>query len=103
MELLEELLDKFGVIPNQVQNLIYITLIKIESQRLGIYKLIFKKESVIFLSKKIKKIKEFQVEIKKIAINPPEIYKLLSETINIENMLKSNYEIVDGRFIINLN
>jgi transcription-repair coupling factor (superfamily II helicase) len=103
LELLEELLDKFGVIPNQVQNLIYITLIKIESQRLGIYKLIFKKESVIFLSKKIKKIKEFQVEIKKIAINPPEIYKLLSETINIENMLKSNYEIVDGRFIINLN
>jgi len=103
LELLEELLDKFGVIPNQVQNLIYITLIKIESQRLGIYKLIFKKESVIFLSKKIKKIKEFQVEIKKIAINPPEIYKLLSETINIENMLKSNYEIVDGRFIIKLN
>ena len=101
LSLIEEFLDKFGLVPLEVQNLMNISLIKIYLQRIGIHKIIIKDDSIIIYSKKVKELKEIQIEIKNLSSEPKQISKFLEGKSNIEEILKSDYEIVDGKFIIN--
>ena len=98
--MIEELLDKFGLVPLEVQNLINISLIKINLQRMGVHKILIKDSSIVIYSKKFKKLKEIQIEIRNLNSEPKEITKFLEEKSNIEEILKSDYEIVNGKFII---
>ena len=100
LDLIEELLDKFGLVPLEVQNLINISLIKINLQRMGVHKILIKDSSIVIYSKKFKKLKEIQIEIRNLKSEPKEITKFLEEKSNIEEILKSDYEIVNGKFII---
>ena len=100
LDLIEELLDKFGLVPLEVQNLINISLIKIKLQRMGVHKILIKDSSIVIYSKKFKKLKEIQIEIRNFNSEPKEITKFLEEKSNIEDILKSDYEIVNGKFII---
>ena len=100
LDLIEELLDKFGLVPLEVQNLINISLIKINLQRMGVHKILIKDSSIVIYSKKFKKLKEIQIEIRNLNSEPKEITKFLEEKSNIEEILKSDYEIVNGKFII---
>ena len=101
VDLIEELLDKFGAIPAEVQNLANISLIKIECKRIGIKKIIIKESSIVMFCNSIEKLKNAKIEIRNIANDLKQVTQLLENKKNIKEILKSNYEIEDGKFIIN--
>ena len=100
LNLIEELLDKFGPIPEEVQNLANISLLKIECKRIGIKKIIIKMSSIIMTCKGIEKMKEGQIKVNNISNEPKHITQFLEKKKDIKDILKSDYEIKDGEFII---
>ncbi|NSW81237.1 hypothetical protein CL650_002580, partial [bacterium] len=100
LNLIEELLDKFGPIPEEVQNLANISLLKIECKRIGIKKIIIKMSSIIMTCKGIEKMKEGQIKVGNISNEPKHITQFLENKKDIKDILKTDYEIKDGEFII---
>ena len=100
LNLIEELLDKFGPIPEEVQNLANISLLKIECKRIGIKKIIIKMSSIIMTCKGIEKMKEGQIKVINISNEPKHITQFLENKKDIKDILKTDYEIKDGEFII---
>ena len=98
--MIEELLDKFGPIPEEVQNLANISLLKIECKRIGIKKIIIKMSSIIMTCKGIEKMKEGQIKVNNISNEPKHITQFLEKKKDIKDILKTDYEIKDGEFII---
>ena len=101
IKIIEELLDKFGTVPQEILNLICISEIKIECERLRVSKIILKKEALIMNIKKIGKITNAQIEIINFDAKPSETLEFLSKISKMEDILKSNYEIINDKFIIN--
>ena len=101
IKIIEELLDKFGTVPQEILNLICISEIKIECERLRVSKIILKKEALIINIKKIGKITNAQIEIINFDAKPSETLEFLSKISKMEDILKSNYEIINDKFIIN--
>lgn len=102
-DLIEELLDKFGPIPKELQNLMNISLIKVECQRIGIHKMAIERKKIVMHSKKIKEMKKIEIEMNGLNTEPKEVIRYLKNVKDIKEILKSHYEIIDGRFIINNN
>ena len=67
IDLIEELLDKFGPIPKPLQNLINISLIRIQCQKKGINKVIIKEKFIVIFIKEIENIKNLLMKM--IALN----------------------------------
>ena len=102
IDLIEELLDKFGPIPKPLQNLINISLIRIQCQKKGINKVIIKEKFIVIFIKEIENIKNLKLQINNLNTEPKEITKFLEETSDIKKLLKSNCEIIDGKFILDI-
>jgi len=102
IDIIEELLDKFGPIPKPLQNLINISLIRIQCQKKGINKVIIKEKFIVIFIKEIENIKNLKLQINNLNTEPKEITKFLEETSDIKKLLKSNCEIIDGKFILDI-
>jgi transcription-repair coupling factor (superfamily II helicase) len=100
LEIIEELLDKFGPIPKELLNLIYIAEIKINMKRLGISKLKIKSKSLIIRALKLGKIKNIETEFINLNLELQNIAKLTRKIKNLEDIIKTNYEFRDDKIII---
>ena len=100
LEIIEELLDKFGPVPKELLNLIYIAEIKINMKRLGISKLKIKSKSLIIRALKLGKIKNIETEFINLNLELQNIAKLTRKIKNLEDIIKTNYEFRDDKIII---
>ena len=100
LEIIEELLDKFGPVPKELLNLIYIAEIKINMKRLGISKLKIKSKSLIIRALKLGKIKNIETEFINLNLELKNIAKLTRKIKNLEDIIKTNYEFRDDKIII---
>ena len=100
VSLVDELLDKFGPIPYELLNLIYIADIKIQMRRLGASKLQIKAKSLIIKAVKLDEMKDIDMELPREEKGLYETVQFIRKTRSLEDLVGDDYQFKSGRILI---
>ena len=100
LEIIEELLDKFGPVPEEVLNLMYIAEIKLSMKRLGIARLQMKSQSLTMRILELGKVKNIETELINYNLKLQDTVKFIGEIRDLEDIVKTNYEFHNDKIII---
>ncbi len=99
-DIIEELLELFGTIPSEIENLIKIAELKIILKELKIYDFVINQKNIIFKTSNIQKMKKVNIYVNNFNGRIVDAKTIFSKIDNLETFIKENAIFSKDKFLI---